>query len=189
LPRSAEATRKRVIEAAYEQFYRKGFSRVALDDIARAAGVTKRTLYYHFRSKDDLLAAALEAHHELSLARIRRWGDRAGKNVGTALDGIFTELARWSTKPGWVGAGFTRMAVELADMPGHPARTIARRHKAAVEAWYVEFVRRAGVTRPVERGRELAMLMEGATAMILIHGDRRYAAAAADAARRLFKGR
>jgi AcrR family transcriptional regulator len=185
MPRSPAATRTRILDAAYERFYRLGFARVALNDIANAAGVTKRTLYYHFRSKDDLLAATLEAHHQLSLERIRKWGNRAEGNVRVALDGIFAELARWSDKPGWVGPGFTRMAVELADLPGHPARAIARRHKAAVETWYIEFLGKAGVRRAAERGRELAMLVEGASLMILIHGDRSYAEAAARAARRL----
>jgi AcrR family transcriptional regulator len=57
--RSADETRRLILENAYQLFYRHGFARVAVDAIAARAGVTKRTLYYHFRSKDDLLAAVL----------------------------------------------------------------------------------------------------------------------------------
>ena len=61
MPRSSAATRQRILDAAYAQFRRKGFTRVSMDDIAAAAALTKRTLYYHFRSKDTLLAEVLQA--------------------------------------------------------------------------------------------------------------------------------
>ena len=55
MPRNPAATRARIYAAAYALFYRKGFQRTSLDDIAARAAVTKRTLYYHVRSKDCLL--------------------------------------------------------------------------------------------------------------------------------------
>jgi len=81
----------------------------------------------------------------------------------------FSELAKWSMTPGWTGAGFTRLVMELADLPGHPARAIAHRHKAEVEAWWAGLLRKAGVASPREWAREVALLMEGAMALILIH--------------------
>jgi AcrR family transcriptional regulator len=66
-------TRRRIIDAAYGLFYRAGFARAGVDDIAEAAGVTKRTLYYHFDSKDALVAAVLAIQNELALARISQW--------------------------------------------------------------------------------------------------------------------
>jgi hypothetical protein len=77
--------------------------------------------------------------------------------------------------------------MELADLSGHPARTVARRHKQAVEAWYTELLSKAGVPSPVERARELAVLAEGATSLILVHGDRSYAEVAARAAKQLVR--
>ena len=75
----------------------------------------------------------------------------------------------------------------LADLPGHPARAVARRHKSAREEWYAELFARPRSALPKERARELALLAEGATALILIHGDRSYADTAARAARRLVR--
>jgi AcrR family transcriptional regulator len=183
--KDAQNTRRRILDAAYELFYRKGFGRVGVDEIAAAAGLTKRTLYYHFQSKDALLAAILELHSELALERIRKYEDRYCGNAGEILDVVFAELARWSAKPSWTGAGFTRLAMELADLPGHPARAIAHRHKSAVEAWWAGLLERAGVRSPAARAREVVLLLEGATALILIHGDRSYAEAAARAAKQL----
>jgi AcrR family transcriptional regulator len=185
MPRNAEPTRRRILDAAYELFYRMGFSRVGVDEVAAFARVTKRTLYYHFRSKDELLAAVLELHHDLALARIRKHADRYKGGAGEMVTVLFEELARWSAKPGWTGAGFTRLAMELADLPGHPARAVAKRHKAALESWWADLLDKAGVPLPGERAREVVLLMEGATALILIHGDRGYSDAAARAAKRL----
>ena len=185
MPRSSEATRRRILDAAYELFYRRGFSRVGVDEVAELAAVTKRSLYYHFKSKDELLAAVLDLQHELSFAHIRKYEDRYCGDPDEIVSVLFSELARWSEKPGWAGTGFTRVAMELADLPGHPARGAARRHKAAREAWYAEILAKAGVASAPERAREIALLAEGATALILIHGDRSYADAAARAAKEL----
>jgi AcrR family transcriptional regulator len=180
-------TRRRILDAAYELFYRKGFVRVGVDEIADFAGVTKRTLYYHFESKDLLLAAVLDLQNDFALARIRKHLEHPPDNAEEIVDALFLELAKWSEKPGWTGAGFTRLAMELADLPGHPARAVARRHKSAVEDWWAKVLEKVGVASAAKRARELVLLMEGATALILIHGDRRYADAAADAARALFR--
>ena len=185
MPRDPEPTRRRILDAAYELFYRMGFSRVGVDEVAAFARVTKRTLYYHFTSKDELLAAVLALHHELALARVRKHADRYSGGAEEMLTTLFAELARWSAKPGWTGTGFTRLAMELADLPGHPARAVAKRHKAALEAWWTDLLDNAGVPSPGERAREVALLIEGATALVLIHGDRSYAEAAATAAKRL----
>src|SRR5262245_35724551 len=101
MPRNAEATRRRIIDAAYELFYRMGFARVGVDEVAALARVTKRTLYYHFESKDDLLAAVLEFHHHLALERVRKHADRYRGSAEEKVTLVFGELARWSAKPGW----------------------------------------------------------------------------------------
>lgn len=187
MPRSAERTRQRVLDAAYVLFRRRGFTRVSMDEIAAGAAVTKKTLYYHFKSKDSLLAAVLEAQHHLALASFRTFGDRLSGSPEDIVDGFFKQLAVWSDKPHWAGSGFTRLVIELADLRGHPARLIARRHKAMLEAHLAELLANAGVESPRERAREIWLLSEGAMSLILVHGDRTYAVAAAAAAKRLLR--
>jgi AcrR family transcriptional regulator len=184
MPRAAEKTRRRILESAYQLFFRKGFTRVGVDAVAKHAGVTKRSLYNHFRSKDELLAAVLEFHGELALDRIRGFG-AAVEHERDPVTPLFHELARWAAKPRWSGAGFTRLVMELADLPGHPARSIARRHKAAVEAWLENELSRRRIATPRQRARQIAMLLEGAVAKMLIHNDQSYAEDAARAAQQL----
>jgi AcrR family transcriptional regulator len=179
----AAGTRQRILTAAYTLFYRHGFVRVALEAIAAQAGVTKRTLYYHFRSKDDLLAAALELHSGLALARIREWGAGLPAEPAAMVEALFAELARWASGPHFEGAGYTRLVMELADLPGHPARAVANRHKATVEAWLAGELAARAVAAPSEAARCIQLLLEGAMVMMLIHADARYAREAAEMAK------
>ena len=189
MPRASEQTRQRILDSAYGLFRRSGYARVSMDEIAAAASLTKRTLYYHFESKDALLATVLEAQHRLALAAFRTFGDRLSGRPEAMIDALFRDLAVWSDKPRWAGSGFTRLVIELADLPGHPARTIARRHKAMLEAHFAEMLARAGIERPRETAREVWLLSEGAISLILVHRDRSYAAAAAQAAKKLIRYR
>ncbi len=185
MPRSRDDTRQRILDAAYGLFWRQGFLRVSMDEIAARAGITKRALYQHFRSKDDLIAAALAHSSELAIRRLQQFKRPA--RAGELIDTFFAELAEWAAKPRYSGGGFTRVAVELADLRGHPARAIARRHKAAVEAWLSDGLAAGKVTSSRERAREIMLLMEGAMLLMLIHGDRSYAGAAARAANALIR--
>lgn len=184
--RKQDATRRRIIDAAYQLFWRSGFTRTSIDSIAARSGLTKRTLYSYFRSKDDLLAAVLAHHSELAIERLRRIGDRMPAERSGMIDSFFGQLADWaSATPRWSGSGLTRLVVELADLPGHPARAIARKAKATTEIWLTERLAKARVPLPKARARDIMLLMEGSMALMLVHGDRAYIDAASRAAKRL----
>jgi hypothetical protein len=100
------------------------------------------------------------------------------------VEAFFAELGRWASGPNFEGAGYTRIVMELADLPGHPARKIARRHKAVVEAWLADQLAARGVAGAPECARRIVVLMEGAVASMLIHGDRSYVRAAAEMGKR-----
>lgn len=182
MPRSAEQTRSRILDAAYKLFRRQGYSRVTMDDIAETAKLTKRTLYHHFESKDQLLADVLEAQHYLALQAFRTFGDSLFGSAEAIIQAMFQDLAIWADRPRWAGSGFTRIVIELADLPGHPARLIARRHKAQLEKCFAELLARSGAEHPNELARAVWLLSEGAISLILVHGDRGYSAAASEAA-------
>jgi len=187
MPRSADLTRECILEAAYRLFRRQGYTRVSMDEIAAAARLTKRTLYHHFRSKDDLLARVLEVQHGLALQAFQSFADQMTGSAEAIVEAMFRELSVWVDKPRWAGSGFTRLVIELADLPGHPARTIARRHKAQLERSLADLLGRAGVERKEELAREIWLLSEGAISLILVHGDRGYSTAAMRAARTLVR--
>jgi AcrR family transcriptional regulator len=183
MPRSASDTRQRILSSAYPLFYRDGFSRVSVDAIAAAAGVTKKTLYYHFDSKDALVGAILGEQHEHALRLVKSWAHVESRDPLVLAGTIFERFARWAAQPGWHGSGFTRITMELADMPGHPARLSARRHKRAVEDMLTSRFAECGVSEAEIVARQIVLLIEGTNALMLIHGKADYAEAAAATAR------
>jgi AcrR family transcriptional regulator len=185
MPRSSIETRKRILTAAYRLFYKKGFTRVSMDSISEAAAVTKRSVYYHFESKDALVAAVLANQQEHALALFESWGTKPARSPAQFLSHLFLELERWTTSAQWRGSGYTRLTMELADLPGHPARKAARQHKRAVEGWLATKLSTLGAPRPEHLARETMLLIEGTLSLILIHGEPAYASAAASVAEKL----
>jgi AcrR family transcriptional regulator len=181
--RSKQQTRLRILDAAFGLFWRQGFLRVSMDEIAARAGITKRALYQHCASKDDLMAMTLAHSSRLAIERLRAF-PHAGE-PGAFIDAFFADLSKWASKPQWSGGGFTRVVVELADLRGHPARAIARNHKMTVEQWLADGLATKSVSSRREHAREIMLLTEGAMALMLIHGDRSYSQTAARAAKRL----
>ncbi|HEY8369649.1 MAG TPA: helix-turn-helix domain-containing protein [Thermodesulfobacteriota bacterium] len=182
MARDASGTRRRILEAADELFYGEGIQSVGVDAIAERAGVTKRTLYYHFRSKDALIAAYIEARDGPSFERFRQWVDESEGPIAQRIAGMFTKLAARARDPRWKGCGFARAAAELAGLPGHPALRFAARHKKRFEAWLAGLLRRSGVANADALARQLLVLLDGAMTHMLIHRDPSYAHAAGKAA-------
>jgi AcrR family transcriptional regulator len=159
-----------------------------MDEIAARAGITKRALYQHFQSKDALMATTLAYSSELALKRLKEF-HRPVATGDELIESYFGQLRGWAKKPKYSGGGFTRAVVELADLRGHPARAIARKHKSAVEKWLADELAATGIHSAGERAREVMLLMEGAMALMLIHGDPGWANSAARAAKRLLQTR
>ncbi|AZO77933.1 MULTISPECIES: TetR/AcrR family transcriptional regulator [unclassified Bosea (in: a-proteobacteria)] len=175
-------TRSRIIAAAEMLFYGHGLHSVGIDAIAEAAGVTKRTLYNHFQSKDKLITAYLAARDTPAIERYRQWLGDPGRPLPERIANLFSELADHAKRPKWRGCGFTHAAVELAGQPGHPAVAMAAGHKRRFEAWLAGELREGGLADPEPIARQLAILVEGAIAQMLIHRDTSYALSAGEAA-------
>jgi TetR/AcrR family transcriptional regulator, acrAB operon repressor len=59
---AAEETRQKIFDAALDVFSRKGYSRTTFEDIAKQIGLTKGAVYWHFKTKSDLLVALIESN-------------------------------------------------------------------------------------------------------------------------------
>lgn len=58
--RNAERTRKKIIDAAKEEFFKKGYNGTRIDSIAKRAGVKKQLIYHYFKGKDDLINQTID---------------------------------------------------------------------------------------------------------------------------------
>lgn len=182
-------TRGRIMRSAYDLFQHLGYGRVTMGGIAETAGVTKRTLYHYFRSKDDLLNEIVGMQSELLMARVHRWSTSAAADTATFIRELFREIAGPSTVTTWAGSGFTRIALELSHLRGHPARVTARRHKVEMETWLTDELRARHLGDPAALACDLMLLLEGAVLLVITHNDPRYAERAAGTATLLVESR
>ena len=153
--------RERILRAARELFYRDGINAVSVDAIAAAADTNKMTLYRHFSSKDELVAAYLS---ELAQEGEALWDVARGAHPGDAdaqLRYMLKRASEFAAQSRGRGCALANAAVELA-APGHPARRVVEAHKRKQRERLVALVREAGYTQPERVADELFLLIEGA---------------------------
>lgn len=153
----------RVLNAASELFYREGLRGVGVDGIARAAGVTKKTLYDCFGSKDRLIAAYLRRRDELWRAWLLDRSERRGDSSREALLGTFDALAEWQRERNPRGCAFRNALAELPDT-AHPGRTVISEHKSWMLDHLTGLAASAEVPTPEAVAKALFLLQEGALA-------------------------
>lgn len=154
--------RERIIRTAYELFTRHGLAAVGVDRIVAEADVAKTTLYRHFRSKDDLIAAVLERHHQLWL---RNWLEPATRDRGDSpaerLLAVFESFDDWLGDKNFQGCLFINSLVETHDRSSASRRASIR----AIEDVYVLLERlavEAAAREPERLARQIHLLMRGA---------------------------
>lgn len=182
MPKDSTKTRTRIVEAAAKLYYGEGIRSVSVDAVAEKAGVTKRTLYYHFDSKDDLIAAYLDARDQPNLKAFQNWYRDARGTLPAKIESIFSNVAKSARHPKWKGCGFLRTAAELVATPGHPAMKVGARHKSNVEAWFASVLAEGGVRGAADLARQIIVLLDGAFSTALLHRNPAYIEAAGRAA-------
>jgi AcrR family transcriptional regulator len=154
------SVRERILETAQRLFYRDGFRAVGIDTIIAEADVAKMSLYRHFPSKDDLIAAYLEESNR----QYWEWLDGAVDELDDPeqkLLGMFEAIEKLATSPECLGCTFQSTAAEFPDQD-HPGHQVALAHKKRVRDRFAELAREAGLRDPDELGNQLLLLMDGA---------------------------
>jgi AcrR family transcriptional regulator len=178
------AARERVLKTASRLFHREGIRAVGVDRIAAEAEVGKMTLYRHFATKDDLVVAVLEGRDGPARAALAAAIEHAGDDPRARLLAPFSMLEPWFTGPGFRGCPFMNASLELHD-PRHPARAVARRHKAATRDAFAAAAVAVGCAAPEDAAAladQLALLFDGAIAQAQTRDPRAVARAALAAA-------
>ena len=177
------SARDRILDTASELFYRDGYHAVGIDTIVERSGVAKMTLYRHFPSKDDLIAAYLERAD----AEFRDWLEAEITGVDDPLEQLvaaFDATARLATSPRCQGCTFQAVAGEFPGLE-HPGHRVALTHKRHVLDRFADLARAAGLRDPQGLAAQLLLLMDGAWVAARMFGPDNHAAAAGGAARAL----
>ena len=157
---SAEV-RERILRTASTLFYHRGVRTVGVDLIIAEAGVAKTSLYRHFRTKNDLIAAFLEREDEdfwncwNSVTELHKTNPIA--ELEAHLDWIGERVGR----PNYRGCPQLNVAAEFPDSD-HPARRVASAHKHELRGRLKGIAERLRVKRPDELAGQLSLLINGA---------------------------
>ena len=169
------AVRQRILGAADRLFYGQGIQSVGVDTLCAEAAVSKRTLYKHFSSKDELVAAYL-ARRATSIP------EGEGPPLQQIL-ALFDGLEKWFASKRFRGCPFVNAVSELGGNRTHPAVAVAIAAKNRRRDWFEQQAKAIGIPQPAAVANQLAVLFEGAIAISLVRGgDPAAARAAKDAA-------
>jgi len=170
MPRKSERTRQRIVEAANQLFYYKGYHRTSFSDVVAAAGVPRGNIYYYFKSKDDILKAAIDYRMDRIGGMLQGWTEsyrtpieRIKRFLGI-LPGSVDSLRRYGCPMGSLN---TELGKEQSEL-----QCKARALFTLFEDWLADELAELGYAGPA---RELARRMiawgQGVSVLTHVHGD------------------
>jgi AcrR family transcriptional regulator len=153
------SVRERILTAAGQLFYQRGYHAVGVDTIIAESGVAKMSLYRHFPSKNALIAAYLERANAQVLALL---DEAAGSELEplARLRAIIARVAQIATGPQCLGCAFQMSAAEFPERD-HPAHQVAVAHKLAVRERLLALAQQASLRDPEVLADQLLLLIDG----------------------------
>mgnify|MGYP001267180652 CR=1 FL=1 len=159
-----------LIDAAMRVFYKHGFHGSSLDDIQREGGISRMTLYNHFKSKDELVVAAMRRRDEIFRHRLMKFVDAKAKTPHERLLAVFDFHEDWFTGSEFCGCMFINAAAEFSVADSAPRR-IAAEHKQEIVRYLRQECEAAGFDDPGDVAEQLNILLEGAIVTARVVGQ------------------
>lgn len=175
------AKREQIVYTALDLFYQDGFHATGIEKIRSEANVSKKTLYNHFRSKEELILAVLRKRDELFMANLKRHVEVANVTPREKLERVFDALDKWFKEKNFNGCMFINASAEFSD-PDNPCNKLCNAHKQEMHNYIKEIAAEAGATHPGILSKRLNLLIEGAIVHAHTCGDKRAAQKAKDMA-------
>ncbi|MFF9205438.1 TetR/AcrR family transcriptional regulator [Streptomyces sp. NPDC014986] len=151
----------RVLEAATRLFYERGIHAVGVDLIAAEAGVTKKTLYDRFGSKEQVVVEYLADRDERWRVFLARCLDAAPPAPSARVLAVFDASRAWSAENSPKGCTMVNAHAEISD-PSHPAYPIITGQKEWMLGLFTRLVGDISPEGAEGLGRTLMLLHEGA---------------------------
>ncbi|MET7519484.1 TetR/AcrR family transcriptional regulator [Streptomyces sp. NPDC005480] len=160
--------RERLLEAAATLTYHDGVG-IGVEALCKAAGVSKRSMYQLFESKDELLAVSLEERASAFAARLLPAADDDRPPRERILH-VFEQVELQAGAPEFRGCRYLAVQIELKD-ESHPASQVARRVKGNLTAFFRSEAEHGGASDPDLLARQLSLVFDGANARAGIRAD------------------
>ena len=178
--------REQLIETALELFSRHGFHAVGIDTILKESGVAKRTLYNHFKSKDELILAVLRHYDGKFRNFFMQSVEGKTDNPKDRLLAVFDVAEKWFNQKSFYGCIFVGAANEYPEN-GTAIRHVCKEYKRLLQRYIEELAKDAEVEHPDELAGQLMLLFEGAITMAQINNASLSATQAKNAAKVLIE--
>jgi AcrR family transcriptional regulator len=163
-------TRQAILAEAAQLFYTRGIQATGLEEIAQKVGVTKASLYYHFKNRDELLEEALKQHSAQCRADYLMAWEKFPHGSTQKFLVLFTEAEQAAGSPAFFGCPFLNAAAEVTN-PVSPVRQIAHNHYQFVQNSFTQFARDAQLREPEALAQALTSLVVGSYANWLATGS------------------
>lgn len=161
------STSQTITASALRLFYRQGYHASGVEQLSQVAGVTKKTLYRHFPSKEHLIDAALQLRHTEFMAQMKAALEAAPGPLRPLAYIDF--IAAWAQGPDFFGCAFINAAAEYSDQRETPHQ-LAKQHKQQVLAYLETICTEAQLKQPSVAAMQLFVIGEGLIVTCQVNG-------------------
>ncbi|MEL0628306.1 TetR/AcrR family transcriptional regulator [Psychromonas aquatilis] len=178
--------KQHLIETALSLFSEKGYHATGIDLILATSGVSKATLYKHFRSKEELILAALKNRDQQILGTLQTALSNADKTQLSVIEVVFDHLHNWFNSEAFFGCNFINASAEYND-PNSPITLYIIEHKQNVIKVIAEQLATTNCDDQANKVQQIGLLIEGAIVMAHTQGEKNAALIAKEMAKTLLK--
>lgn len=162
------SSRQRILDVASDLFYREGIRAISMDTIVERSGLSKATLYRHFPTKDELIAAYLEAHdHHIW----EHFDEAVAKHEGfpkAQLIALIDAVIELFKPEYYRGCPFLNAFAEFSD-ENHPAHRMALEYNRALRMRLAHLSQKAG-KMDEDLSDQLLLVINGAYSSVPVLG-------------------
>lgn len=162
--------RDELVDAAMRVFYRHGFHASGLDRILEESGISRMTIYNHFKSKDELILAALRRRDEIFRNKMMQFVESKAHTPTDRLLAVFDYHENWFTGKDFCGCMFINASAEFSD-PASAPRQVAAEHKRTIVRYLADLAKQAGLAHPQAVADQLNILIEGSIVTAQVVGQ------------------
>lgn len=166
MTKGRKSKREHLVEVAQQLFYREGIKGTGIDTVLEHANISKRTLYNHFKSKDELVIATLQRRDDEFMNMLKAGVKKyAGQQQGNVLFAkplaFFDAIGEWTTSSQFSGCMFINASAEFPRQD-HPIHVICTMHKRLVIQYVEELLEPLQLTDKHDLALQFAVLADGA---------------------------
>ncbi|MCG8434707.1 MAG: TetR/AcrR family transcriptional regulator [Gammaproteobacteria bacterium] len=165
-----ESKREQLIKTSIRLFSENGYHATGIDRITDEAGVSKKTLYSHFRTKEELILAALRQHDGLFRNEFMKSVEAKASGPYDRLLAVYDAAQDWFSDNHFYGCMFINAVGEYSET-GTAIRDICQQFKTLVRGFIAELARQAGIKEYEKVAAELALIFEGAIVTAQVAGN------------------